>query len=101
PITTLTGLAYERNEQGEILVSPSTGLPITKSQWSVVGDREPKVRFGLITSLTYKDIRLSGLFAGRYGATVINGTKRLMMTNGLSWESVALRESGPYIFNGV
>lgn len=101
PITTLTGLAYERNENGEILVSPSTGLPITKSQWSVIGDREPKVRFGINTSLTYKSVRLSGLFAGRYGATVINGTKRLMMSNGLSWESVALRESGPYIFNGV
>jgi TonB-linked SusC/RagA family outer membrane protein len=101
PITTLTGLAYERNENGDVLVSPSTGLPITKSQWSVVGDREPKLRFGLTTALTYKDIRLSGLFAGRYGATVINGTKRLMMSNGLSWESVALRETGPYIFNGV
>lgn len=101
PITTLTGLAYERNEKGEILISPSTGLPITKSTWSVIGDREPKLRFGITTSLSYKDFRLSGLFAGRLGATVINGTKRSMMANGLSWESVNLREQGPFVFNGV
>lgn len=101
PITTLTGLAYERNDNGEILIAPATGLPITKSQWSVVGDREPKLRFGVTTSFSYKDFRVSGLFAGRLGATVINGTKRSMMSNGLSWESVDLRETGPYIFNGV
>ncbi|GAA4515268.1 SusC/RagA family TonB-linked outer membrane protein [Sphingobacterium thermophilum] len=101
PITTLTGLAYERNEKGDILISPSTGLPITQSTWSVIGDREPKVRFGITTALSYKDFRLSGLFSGRLGATVVNGTKRTMMTNGTSWESVALRESGPVIFRGV
>lgn len=101
PITTLTGLAYERNDKGEILVSPSTGLPITQSKWSVLGDREPKLRFGVTTAFNYKDFRLSGLFAGRFGATVINGTKRTMMTNGISWESVDLREQGPFVFNGV
>lgn len=101
PITTLTGRAYERNNKGEVLISPGTGLPIVSDVWSVVGDREPKVRFGITTALTYKDIRLSGLFAGRFGATVINGTKRTMMTDGTSWESVRMRESGPYVFNGV
>ncbi|HLS97052.1 MAG TPA: SusC/RagA family TonB-linked outer membrane protein [Sphingobacterium sp.] len=101
PITTLTGLAYERNNNGDILISPTTGLPITSSVWSVIGDREPKLRFGVTSSLTYKSLRLSALFAGRLGATVVNGTKRTMMTNGTSWESVALRESGPVVFDGV
>jgi TonB-linked SusC/RagA family outer membrane protein len=101
PITTLTGLAYDRNEQGDVLISPSTGLPITKATWSVIGNREPKLRFGVTTALSYKDFRLSGLFAGRLGATVVNGTKRTMMTNGTSWESVSLRESGPVVFKGV
>src|SRR5690606_18103997 len=73
PITTLTGLAYERNDAGQILISPSTGLPIVSSTWSVIGDREPKLRFGATTALTYKNIRLSALFAGRLGATVVNG----------------------------
>ncbi len=101
PITTLTGQAYTRNEAGDILIDPTTGLPKVDSQWSVIGDREPKIRFGLTTSLAYKGFRLSGMFAGRYHATVVNGTKRSMMSNGTSWESVKLREKGPVIFKGV
>ncbi|MBE8722730.1 SusC/RagA family TonB-linked outer membrane protein [Sphingobacterium pedocola] len=101
PITSLTGRAYERNDNGDILISPTTGMPIVKADWSVIGDREPKLRFGVVSSLTYKSLRLSTLLAGRFGATVVNGTKRAMMTNGTSWESVALRESGPYVLNGV
>ncbi|AUC83798.1 SusC/RagA family TonB-linked outer membrane protein [Polaribacter sp. ALD11] len=101
PITTLTGRAYDRNDNGDILISPTTGLPLTASQWSIIGDREPKLRFGVMTSLKYKNFRVSSLFAGRLGATVVNGTKRYMMQRGTSWESVALRERQPQIFNGV
>ncbi|WP_299669162.1 SusC/RagA family TonB-linked outer membrane protein [uncultured Polaribacter sp.] len=101
PITTVTGRAYERNDNGAILINPTTGLPLVDSQWSIIGDREPKLRFGMLTSLQYKNFRLSSLFAGRLGATVVNGTKRFMMQRGTSWESVALRESQPYIFDGV
>ena len=101
PITTLTGRAYERNENGEVLISPTTGLPIVSSKWSVLGNREPKLRFGITSSVAYSNLRLSAMFAGRYKATVVNGTKRNMMGNGTSWESVALREGPPVIFNGV
>jgi len=101
PITTLTGQAYTRNEAGDILIDPTTGLPKVDSKWSVIGDREPKLRFGLTTSLAYKGFRLSGMFAGRYHATVVNGTKRSMMSTGTSWESVKMREKGPVIFKGV
>lgn len=101
PITTLTGRAYERNEAGDILISPTTGLPVVSPKWSVIGDREPKLRFGITTSLNYQGFRLSAMFAGRYKATVVNGTKRSMMTTGSSWESVKLREGLPVVFNGV
>lgn len=100
-ISTITGRAYERNDNGDILISPTTGLPLTASEWSIIGDREPTLRFGMSTSFKYKNFRLSSLFAGRLGATVVNGTKRYMMQRGTSWESVDLRESNPQIFNGV
>ena len=101
PITTLTGKAFERNENGEVLISPTTGLPITSSKWSVLGNREPKLRFGITSSVTYANFRLSGMLAGRLKTTVVNGTKRNMLANGTSWESVELREGPPVIFNGV
>ncbi len=100
-VTTLTGLAYTRNDAGDILIDPTTGLPLKNSTWSVIGDREPKLRFGFTTSLNYKGMRLSAMFSGRYKATVVNGTKRSMMETGTSWESVNLRERGPVIFKGV
>ncbi len=101
PVTTITALPYKRNNNGDVLINPTTGLPVLGTLWTVVGDREPMLRFGINSSLSYKGLRLSVLFSGRYKATVINGTKRYMMSNGLSWESVEMRESGPVIYNGV
>lgn len=101
PITTLTGRAYLRNDAGDILIEPTTGMPLTDPEWSVIGDREPLLRFGITSSLRYKNFSASALFAGRFGATVVNGTKRVMMTQGTSLESVELRESGPFVFEGV
>ena len=101
PVTTLTGRAYRRNAKGQILINPSSGYPLVNTYWSVIGDREPMLRFGVTSSLSYKEFRLSAVFAGRYHATVVNGTKRSMMSRGMSWESVKLREGPSKIFKGV
>lgn len=101
PVTTWTGNAFMRNDAGDVLISPTTGLPVTSTAFTVIGNREPKLRFGITSNLSYKGLRLSAMFSGRYKATVVNGTKRLMMSNGLSWESVAQREAGPVVFTGV
>ena len=58
PITTMTGQAFLRNEAGQVLISPGTGLPLVNDLWSVMGDREPKLRFGGMTSLSYKGASL-------------------------------------------
>jgi len=101
PLTTVTGLDFQRNDKGEVLISPTSGFPLISDQYTVLGDRNPELRFGITTFFSYKGFRLSAMFSGMYDATVVNGTKRQMMTSGTSWESVALRESGPVIFNGV
>jgi TonB-linked SusC/RagA family outer membrane protein len=101
PITSFTGTAFLRNTAGDVLISPTTGLPVVSGSWSVIGNREPKLRFGISSNASYKGLRLSAMFSGRYKTTVVNGTKRLMMQYGLSQESVTLRESGPVVFNGV
>jgi TonB-linked SusC/RagA family outer membrane protein len=100
-VTALTGLAYQRNTKGDILIDPTTGVPLVNSNFTVLGNREPKIRFGITSNLSYKGLRLSAMFAGRLGATVVNGTMRTMMSNGWSKESVKLREQGPVVFNGV
>ncbi len=101
PLTTVTGTDFQRNDKGEVLIDPKSGYPLVSDLYSVLGDRQPELRFGFNTTFTYKGFRLSAMFAGMNDATVVNGTKRTMMQNGLSWESVKLRESGPVVFSGV
>ena len=101
PITALTGLDYQRNNEGKVLIDPSTGLPLASGTWSYLADREPKLLFGFNASVKYKDISLTALLDGRLGATVVNGTKRYMQQYGYSQESVVQREAGPVVFDGV
>ena len=103
PITSVVGNDFQRNEKGDVLIDPSTGLPLVESSstLSYLGDREPKFRFGISSFLTYKGFRLSAIFSGKLNSMVVNGTKRYMMMTGLSWESVEFRERGPVVFNGV
>ncbi len=101
PITSITGNDYQYNNKGQILIDPSSGLPLTSGAWTVLGDREPAFKFGFMTTFKYKNFSVSALLDGRLGATIVNGTKRIMMTNGYSWESVDLRKEGSKVFNGV
>ena len=102
PVTTMTGKAYQRNDNGDILINPGTGIPLVDDTWSILGDRQPKLEFGIQNSMRiYKNFRLSAMLVGRMGATVVNGTKRDMMGTGSSWESVTLREAPPVVFKGV
>lgn len=102
PITTMTGRGYDRNEKGEVLISPTTGLPLVSEKWTIMGDREPKFKFGITSSVSFKNFRLNAVFSGRLGATVVNGTMRDLMGTGSSWASVKLRENQtPVIFKGV
>lgn len=101
PITSLTGLDYQKNDKGQHLIDPSTGLPLAAGTWSYLGDREPKLLVGFNASIRYKGLLLSALLDGRIGATVVNGTKRYMQLYGYSIESVAQREAAPVVFDGV
>jgi TonB-linked SusC/RagA family outer membrane protein len=102
PITTMTGKGYDRNEKGDVLIDPRTGLPMVSSTWTIMGDREPKLKFGLTTNISWKNFRLSAVASGRFGATVVNGTMRDLMGTGSSWQSVELRENtNPVVFKGV
>ena len=101
PITVILGYDFERNDAGQVLINPTSGLPIVDQTWVPLGDREPKLRLGITTRVRYKGWHLSAMVSGKLGATIINGTKRNMFLNGFSWESVAAREAGPMMFNGV
>ncbi len=101
PIYAMTGYDYQRNDKGQVLINDGTGLPRTKEEWVYIGDRNPKLKYGINTSLSWKNFRLSMLFDGLFGKSILNATMYQMLYRGMSKESLELRNRGKYIFNGV
>ena len=99
PLTTFTGNSYLRNPNGDILISPTTGLPLTETVWNVVGDRNPNFVIGFVNSFKYKNLGLSFVLDIRKGGDVFNATEAYMYSRGLSKKT--LDRETPYTFRGV
>ena len=100
PLTTLTGTAYSRNTKGDILINPTTGLPVRNTAvFANIGDRNPDFTIGFSNNITFKDFNLSFLFDIRKGGDVFNGNELYLWNNGLSVNS--LDRDTPIIIKGV
>lgn len=99
PLTTLTGNSYLRNNKGDILVSPLSGLPLTETVWNVVADRNPDFVIGFLNSFRYKDFSFNFLLDVRKGGDVYNGTQSYLYRTGLSTKT--LDRETPKVFTGV
>ena len=84
PTTSITAYGYQRNNAGQILISPTTGLPLLDNNFRVRGDRNADFTVGFVNSMTYKRLSLSFLWDLKVGGDIFNGTERYMTTNGRS-----------------
>lgn len=104
PLTTLTAISqYQYNNAGQLLISPSTGLPLTSSAsaaWFVAGDRNPDFKMGVYNSISFKSLNLNFLFDIKKGGDVFNATGLFLYRIGLHQRSIENRET-PMTFNGV
>lgn len=99
-IGAISGTSFKRNDRGDVLITPSTGLPITGDGiYSVIGDRIPKFTLGTINKLSYKDFYLTFLWDLRVGGDVLNGLDYRMYTYGTSIKTLNREE--PRVINGV
>ncbi|WP_439651208.1 SusC/RagA family TonB-linked outer membrane protein [Pontibacter harenae] len=100
PLSTFTGYDYNRNDKGEILLSPTTGLPsINTSEWVALGDKQPDFTAGITNTFRYKNIYLNFLLDFRVGGDIYNATEHYMVTRGLSPRTLNREE--PRIIYGV
>ncbi len=97
--TAIGGYGYQRNKNGDILINPTTGLPLSNPFFLPIGDRNPDFTLGIVNSLTYKNFSLSFLLDIRKGGDVFNGTAAYLWRNGLSTKS--LDRETPVTFKGV
>lgn len=101
PVLGLIGTDYKRNEDGYMIIGED-GYPVIDSEnkQQYIGNREPKVNFGLINKFNYKNFSLSFLWDFRVGGDVYNATRLGMTSAGIS-EDVGEWRDREFVFNGV
>jgi len=97
----ISGWVNAKNDKGDLLIDPNTGLPILKSSavFEYLGDRAPKFTLGYVNSFRYKNFNLSFLLDLRVGGDVYNQTEYELYRKGLSVKT--LDREQPRILKGV
>jgi outer membrane receptor protein involved in Fe transport len=96
----LTGFFYLRNNQGRLLIDPTTGLPLRSTTFIDGGyDRQPDFTVGITNTIRYKRASLSFLFDIRRGGDVYNGTQHFLTQRGLTNQT--LDRDIPRVVDGV
>jgi TonB-linked SusC/RagA family outer membrane protein len=83
---TITGSIYQRNNVGQILISPTTGLPLVTAAGDnrLIGERTPDFTLGTINTFRYKNWSLSFLWDLKSGGDIYNGTDQVLTGLGRS-----------------
>jgi hypothetical protein len=96
----LTGLYYLRNNAGQLLVDPGSGLPLRSTTFIDAGyDRQPKYTIGISNTFKYKRASLDFLVDLRRGGDVFNATQHYLTQRGLSLQT--LDRDQPRVVPGV
>jgi hypothetical protein len=97
---TITGSIYQRNNTGQILINPSTGLALnTGASNFLIGDRTPRFTLGTVNTLKYKNWSLSFLWDLKVGGDIYNGTDQVL--TGLGKSARTANRTTPLIVQGV
>ena len=97
--TTITGFHYLRNIAGQIVISPTSGLPVIEGTFLVIGDRMPDFTLGTLNSIRYKNWSLNFLWDLKVGGDVFDTTDYFLTLQGKG-KRTADRER-PRVIQGV
>jgi TonB-linked SusC/RagA family outer membrane protein len=96
----LTGQYYLRNNQGKLLIDPTTGLPLRSTPFIDGGyDRQPDFTVGITNTFRYKRASLSFLVDIRKGGDILNATEHFLTARGLTPRTLDRNE--PRVIEGV
>jgi TonB-linked SusC/RagA family outer membrane protein len=96
----LTGNFYLRNNQGQLLIDPTSGLPLRSSTFIDAGyDRQPNYTVGLTNTFKYNRLSLNFLLDFRRGGDVFNATESYLTSKGLATST--LDRNTPRVVAGV
>jgi TonB-linked SusC/RagA family outer membrane protein len=99
PTTSITAFGYLRNDKGEILISPTNGLPLIDNNFRFRGDRNPDFTLGSLNNFSFRNWKLSMLWDLKVGGDIFNGTEMYLTRLGRSLQSAD--RFTPRVINGV
>ena len=73
-----------RDEQGNLLIDPSTGLLIQDPEQDMIGDPNPDFQVGINTNLSYKGFFLSAQFDWTQGGDITSSTINSYLGRGVT-----------------
>ena len=89
----IVGPDFQRNENGDILIDPSTGLPMYDKSNHVLGNASWDWTGGVYTNFSYKNISLSAVFDVKVGADLYSMSARAAHETGKSIAPLEGREA--------
>ncbi|HEX8607348.1 MAG TPA: hypothetical protein VF679_01765, partial [Pedobacter sp.] len=103
------GSAYQRNADGQLLLSPTTGLPLPTADVVKIGNPNPDYTMGISNDFNYKSFTFSFLLDIRKGGDQYSRNIADVQRNGVAaetgefarFEADGVTQSKPYLFPGV
>ena len=89
----IVGPDFKRNAKGDILIDPSTGLPMYDKSNHVLGNASWDWTGGMNTTLRYKNIALSAVFDIKVGADLYSMSARASHESGKALATLEGREA--------
>jgi TonB-linked SusC/RagA family outer membrane protein len=96
---TITGSRYVRNNKGQIVVSPLSGLPEVDANFKIIGDRTPDFTLGTLNTFRYKNWNLSILWDLKVGGDIYNLADQVITSLGKTKRTS--NRTTPRVVNGV
>ncbi|WP_211372128.1 SusC/RagA family TonB-linked outer membrane protein [Flagellimonas olearia] len=101
PMSQLYGYGWLRDDQGNIVIDPNTGLRLRSEEQLEFGSALPTWFGGFTNSFKYKNLTLSFLIDFKLGHKMISGTHMNAYRHGLDKATLVGRDQGFVIGEGV
>ena len=88
----IIGPDFRRNENGDIIINPQTGLPTYDQNYKVLGNATWDWTGGVNTTLTYKNVSLGAVFDVKVGADLYSMSARSSYETGKALATLDGRE---------
>ncbi|OIN58992.1 SusC/RagA family TonB-linked outer membrane protein [Arsenicibacter rosenii] len=82
PYGQIIGSVNARDDQGNLLINPTTGLPIRAAKSAIIGDPNTKYTIGWTNTFTYKNFNLNVLIDYKAGGSLFSSTAASLLLRG-------------------